>query len=95
MNSKEYYKKKTEGFITFWETKRDHKLKYALLQSVYYAIPFSIVFQALENTSGFLTLQFGFKLLAIFCIYFLLSFYVSFNIYERKYQKLKKRGSEF
>ncbi|WP_166387352.1 MULTISPECIES: hypothetical protein [unclassified Polaribacter] len=89
MSSKESSTKKKDNFIEFWEAKRNNRLKYALLQSLYFAIPFSIVFQLLENEQGFLTLQFGSKILTIFCVYFLLSYYVSFNILEKKYKKYK------
>jgi hypothetical protein len=90
MNPTEKTQKKNENLINYWEPKRGNRLKYALLQSLYFTIPFSIVFQALESLQGFLTLNFGFKILTIFSVYFLLTYYVSYNIYEKKYQKLKK-----
>ncbi|KGL63117.1 hypothetical protein PHEL85_0149 [Polaribacter sp. Hel1_85] len=92
MNPKENNLKKNENFINHWETKRGNRVKYAILQSLYFAIPFSIVFQAIESIQGFLTLNFGFKFLTIFSVYFLLTYYVSFTIYEKKYQKFKKQS---
>ncbi|WP_299063751.1 hypothetical protein [uncultured Polaribacter sp.] len=90
MSTKENSKNKNHVFIEYWDKKRTNRLKYALLQSVYFAIPFSFVFQAIESVEGFLTLNFVFKLLTIFSVYFLLSYYVSYNIHERKYKRLKK-----
>jgi hypothetical protein len=95
MSSKDYYKKKNDGLLKYWEPKRGNRLKYALLQSLYFAIPFSFVFQALESMQGFLSLQFGFKFISIFSIYFLLTFYITYTIYEKKYQKLIKDSQNF
>ena len=92
MSSKESGSKKKDNFIEYWEAKRNNRVKYALLQSLYFAIPFGIVFQLLESVQGFLTLQFVSKVLTIFCVYFLLSYYVSYTIYEKKYQRLKKQS---
>jgi len=92
MKTKENQQKKKDNLIKYWEPKRKNKLKYAILQSLYFAIPFSIVFQLLESVEGFFTLNFGFKFLTIFSIYFLLSYYVSYNIYEKKYQKYKNQS---
>ena len=91
MNPIEKTKKKNENLINYWEQKRENRVKYAILQSLYFAIPFSIVFQAIESLQGFLTLNFAFKFLTIFSVYFLLTYYVSYNIYEKKYQKIKKQ----
>ena len=91
MNPTEKTQKKNENLIKYWEEKRGNRVKYAILQSLYFAIPFSVVFQAIESLQGFLTLNFGFKFLTIFSVYFLLTYYVSYNIYEKKYQKLKKQ----
>ena len=90
MNPTEKQQQKNDSLIKYWEVKRGNRVKYAILQSLYFAIPFSIVFQALESLQGFLTLNFAFKFLTIFSVYFLLTYYVSYNIYEKKYQKLKK-----
>ena len=90
MNPTEKTQKKNENLINYWEEKRGNRVKYAILQSLYFAIPFSIVFQAIESLQGFLTLNFAFKFLTIFSVYFLLTYYVSYNIYENKYQKIKK-----
>lgn len=79
---------KKHNFINYWKPKRKNRLKFALLQSLFFAIPFSIVFQFLESTDGFLSLRFVIKFVSIFCVYFLLSFYVAYTIYEKKYQKL-------
>ncbi|AQS92831.1 hypothetical protein [Polaribacter sp. BM10] len=95
MNSKDYYKKKNEGLLKYWEPKRENRLKYALLQSLYFAVPFSFIFQALESLKGFLTLQFAFKFISIFCIYFLLTYYITYNMYEKRYQKLKNDPQNF
>ncbi|MFK8059307.1 MAG: hypothetical protein AB8B78_04365 [Polaribacter sp.] len=95
MKSKEYTKKKNEGLLKYWEPKRENRKKYALLQSLYFAVPFSIVFQFLEDKNGFLTQQFGFKLLTIFCIYFLLTYFITYKMYERKYQKIKNGPQNF
>lgn len=92
MKTKENQQKKKDNLIKYWEPKRKNKLKYAILQSLYFAIPFSIIFQLLESVEGFFTLNFGFKFLTIFSIYFLLSYYVSYNIYEKKYQKYKNQS---
>lgn len=92
MNSKENNQNKKDIFLKYWESKRTNRVKYAILQSLYFAVPFSIVFQAIESAQGFLTLNFGFKLLTIFSVYFLLSFYISYNIHEKKYKKLKKQA---
>ncbi|OAD45957.1 hypothetical protein [Polaribacter atrinae] len=92
MSSKESAKSKKDNFIKYWEPKRTQRVKYALLQSLYFAIPFGIVFQFIESVQGFLTLQFVTKVLTLFCVYFLLSYYVSFTIYEKKYQRLKKEA---
>ncbi|WP_282073888.1 hypothetical protein [Polaribacter atrinae] len=92
MSSKESAKSKKVNFIKYWESKRTQRVKYALLQSLYFAIPFGIVFQFIESVQGFLTLQFVTKVLTLFCVYFLLSYYVSFTIYEKKYQRLKKEA---
>lgn len=89
MSALENDKKKKENLINYWEPKRNNRLKYALMQSLYFAIPFSFVFQILESLDGFLSLKFAFKFLTIFCIYFLLTFYITYNIYEKKYQKIK------
>jgi hypothetical protein len=91
MNPTEKTQKKNENLIKYWEEKRGNRVKYAILQSLYFAIPFSVVFQAIESLQGFLTLNFGFKFLTIFSVYFLLTYYVSYNIYEKKYQKIKKQ----
>ena len=90
MTPEEYKKKKKDGFLNYWEPKRANRVKYAILQSLYFAVPFSIVFQAIESVHGFLTLNFAFKLVTIFSVYFLLSYYVSYKLNEKKYQKLKK-----
>ncbi|WP_299013863.1 hypothetical protein [uncultured Polaribacter sp.] len=95
MNSKDYYKKKNDGLLKYWEPKRENRLKYAVLQTLYFAVPFSFIFQALESFSGFLSLQFLFKFVSIFCIYFLLTYYITYNIYEKKYQKLMKESQNF
>lgn len=95
MSSKEYYKKKNEGLLKYWEPKRGNRLKYALLQSLYFAVPFSFIFQVLESAQGFLSLQFAFKFISIFSIYFLLTYYITYNMYEKKYQKLKKEPQNF
>ena len=92
MMSKEYNQKKKNNFIKDWELKRENKLKFSLLQSLYFALPFSIVFQAIESLQGFLTLKFGFKFIVIFSVYFLLSHYVSYNLFEKRYQKFKKQS---
>lgn len=92
MTPKEKEQKKKDGLIKYWEPKRKNKLKYSILQSLYFAIPFSIVFQFIESVQGFFTLNFGFKFLTIFSVYFLLSYYVSYNIYEKKYQKYKNQS---
>ena len=89
MTPETYNKKKKDGFLKYWEPKITNRLKYAILQSLYFVIPFSIVFQAIEDIQGFLTLTFGFKVIVIFSIYFLLSYYVSFNLLEKKYKKFK------
>lgn len=91
MSLTEKQQTKNDNFIKYWEAKRGNKVKYAVLQSLYFAIPFSIVFQALENLQGFFTLNFAFKFLTIFSVYFLLTHYISYNIYEKKYQKIKKQ----
>ena len=91
MNPTEKQQQKNDNIINYWEQKRGNRVKYAILQSLYFAIPFSIVFQAIESLQGFLTLNFGFKFLTIFSVYFLLTYYVSYNIYEKKYQKIKKQ----
>ena len=91
MNPTDKNQKKKDNIIKYWEPKRGNRVKYAILQSLYFAIPFSIVFQAIESLQGFLTLNFGFKFLTIFSVYFLLTYYVSYNMYEKKYQKLKKQ----
>lgn len=95
MNSNHNNKKKNNSFIVYWEKKRTNKLKYALLQSLYFTIPFSIIFQSIENINGILSLQFGVKFITIFCVYFLLSYYLAFKIYEKKYQKLIKDPQNF
>lgn len=92
MSSKEYNQKKKDGFIAYWEPKREKRLKFSLLQTLYFAVPFSIIFQVIENLKGFLTLQFGFKFLSIFSIYFLLTHYITFKLNEKKYHKLKKQS---
>ena len=91
MNPTEKQQKKNDSIIKYWETKRENRVKYAILQSLYFAIPFSLVFQAIESLQGFLTLNFAFKFLTIFSVYFLLTYYVSYTIYEKKYQKIKKQ----
>jgi hypothetical protein len=91
MNPTEKKQLKKDNLIKFWETKRDNRVKYAILQSLYFAIPFSVVFQALESLQGFFSLNFAFKFITIFSVYFLLTYYVSFKIYEKKYQKIKKQ----
>jgi hypothetical protein len=83
---------KKDSFIKYWEQKRENRIKYSIIQSLYFAIPFSIIFQAIEDLKGFITLQFGFKLLTIFSIYFLLTYYVSFKIHEKKYLKYKNKA---
>jgi hypothetical protein len=90
MNLKEYEQKKKEGFIKHWETKRKNRAKCALIQSIYFVIPFSIIFQLFESVHGFLTILFGFKFLTIFSLHFLLFYYVVYNRHEKKYQKIKK-----
>lgn len=70
MNPKEYEQKKKEGFIKYWEAKRKNRAKYALMQSIYVVVPFSIIFQLFESVHGFFTILFGFKFLTIFSIYF-------------------------
>tara|TARA_R110002072_G_scaffold261452_2_gene420237 strand:+ start:353 stop:646 length:294 start_codon:yes stop_codon:yes gene_type:complete len=90
MNSKEYYKKKNDGFLKYWGPKRKYRLKFSLLQSLYFAVPFSIIFQVLESFDNFLSLQFVFKFISIFCVYFLLTHYITYNMYEKRYQKLIK-----
>jgi hypothetical protein len=91
MNPEEKKQLKNDNLIKFWETKRDNRVKYAILQSLYFAIPFSVVFQALESLHGFFSLNFAFIFITIFSVYFLLTYYVSFKIYEKKYQKIKKQ----
>ena len=91
MNPEEKKQLKNDNLIKYWETKRDNRVKYAILQSLYFAIPFSVVFQVLESLQGFFTLKFAFKFITIFSVYFLLTYYVSFKIYEKKYQKIKKQ----
>ena len=86
---KEMKQSKNDNFIKYWEQKRENRLKYSVLQSLYFAIPFSLVFQYIEDTKGFFTLNFCFKFLTIFCVYFLLTHFISFKLYEKKYQKLK------
>jgi hypothetical protein len=90
MTTEEKNQKKKDSIIKYWEPKRGNRVKYAIKQSLYFAIPFSIVFQLLESAKGFFSLNFAFKFLTIFSVYFLLTYYVSYNIYEKKYQKLKK-----
>lgn len=89
MNPKEYEQKKKEGFIKYWEAKRKNRAKYALMQSIYFVVPFSIIFQLFESINGFFTILFGFKFLIIFSIYFLLFYSVVYNRNEKKYQKIK------
>ena len=55
MNPKEYEQKKKEGLIKHWETKRKNRAKYALIQSIYFGLPFSIIFQLFESVHGFLS----------------------------------------
>jgi hypothetical protein len=90
MNLKEYEQKKKEGFIKHWETKRKNRAKCALMQSIYFVLPFSIIFQLFESVQGFLTILWGFKFLTIFSIYFLLFYYVVYNRQEKKIKKSKK-----
>ena len=54
MNPKEYEQKKKEGLIKHWETKRKNRAKYALIQSIYFGLPFSIIFQLFESVHAFL-----------------------------------------
>ena len=54
MNPKEKKQLKDDNLIKYWETKRDNRVKYAIFQSLYFAIPFSVVFQALESYKDFL-----------------------------------------
>ena len=89
---KKYYKNKYENFVTYWEQKRKNRIKYSVLESLYFTIPFSIIFQAIESLQGFFSLKFGFKFATIFSFYFLLTHFISFKIYEKKYQKLKKQS---
>mgnify|MGYP001198738477 CR=1 FL=1 len=91
MNPTEKKQLKNNNLVKYWETKRDNRVKYAILQSLYFAIPFSVVFQVLESLQGFFSLNFAFKFITIFSVYFLLTYYVSFKIYEKKYQKIKKQ----
>ena len=54
MNPEDKKQLKNDNLIKYLETKRDNRVKYAILQSLYFAIPFSVVFQVLESLQGFL-----------------------------------------
>jgi hypothetical protein len=92
MNPKEYEQKKKEGFIKYWETKRKNRAKCALIQSIYFVIPFSIIFQLFESVHGFLTILFGFKFLTILASIFFCSIMWSITDKKKKSknQKIKK-----
>ena len=46
--------------IKYWEQKRTNRIKYSIIQSLYFALPFSIIFQAIEDLKGFLSLSVSF-----------------------------------
>ena len=89
MSTKDTNQKKKDNFIKYWETRRSNRLKYSIIQSLYFVIPFSLIFQLLENVKGFFTLNFAFKFITIFSVYFLLTYYITYNIHEKKFKKHK------
>lgn len=96
MNPKEYYQKKTQGFLNYWVKKRKNRLKYAVFESLYFSIPFSLFLSILnDGFSEIVSLHFVFKLSSIFLIYFLYSYGLVFKLHEKRYQKLKKEQQNF
>jgi hypothetical protein len=93
MNPKKYEQQIKDGLIKYWQTKRKNRSAYALVQTLYFVIPFCFIMQVLENIQGFFTVLFVIKFLSIFGFYFVLSYYVFYNMHEKKYQKYDKKDS--
>lgn len=96
MNSKKYYERRNIKFVNYWTKKREHKLKYSLLLTSYFAIPLSLILGI--SNHGFSEL-FSFRFLMMFSFtfffYFLIVYFIEFPLIEKRYQKLLKENQTF
>ncbi|PQJ74012.1 hypothetical protein BTO13_01410 [Polaribacter gangjinensis] len=92
-NSKEYYQKKTAQFIENWSRKRRNKVRFTLIESFYYSFFFSLIFAFfLQETKNIISTATLFVFITSFIMYFLVSYFLLFSIYENRYQRLTKEN---
>lgn len=95
MNSKEYYQKKNNGFINYWQKSRQNRFKYASLQSIYFITPLSVIMQLLEGYKSFIFINFIIKFIIGLISYFLLTYFITFVLHEKRFKKLTKQKQKF
>ncbi len=90
-NSIEFYQKKNEQFIKNWSKKRLNKVRFSLIESFYYSFFFSLIFGFfLQESKNILSTSTLFVFVISFILYFLVSYFLLFSIYENRYQRLIK-----
>lgn len=92
-NSNEFYQKKNEQFIKNWSKKRLNKVRFSLIESFYYSFFFSLIFGFfLQESKNILSTSTLFIFIISFVLYFLVSYFLLFSIYENRYQRLTKEN---
>lgn len=92
-NSKEFYQKKSAQFIENWSKKRRNKIRFSFIESFYYSFFFSLIFGFfLQGIKSILSPQTLFVFITSFILYFLVSYFLLFSIYENRYQRLIKEN---
>lgn len=96
LNSTEFYKKKTAQFLKNWSKKRRNKVRFCLIESLYYSFFFSLIFSFfLQESKNILNVSTLFVFITSFVLYFLVSYFLLFSIYENRYQRLLKENNHF
>jgi len=91
--SNEFYQKKNKQFIKNWSKKRRNKVRFSLIESFYYSFFFSLIFAIfLQETKNILSTATLFVFITSFILYFLVSYFLLFSIYENRYQRLIKEN---
>lgn len=91
MKSKNYYNKRNEKFLKYWETKRVDKKKYTIKISATFSFMISTIFCLIKYgfTTDFLK-SFPLCFLITSIIYAVYVYFIEYNLHEKRYQKLKK-----
>jgi hypothetical protein len=91
LTPEEYTEKKNKSIIKTFEKIKGNRFKYSFLQSLYFAFLLSIISEAFEGFKDLFSIQFLFKFLSSFILYFLYSYYLTFRSLKKNYEKIIKK----